>query len=294
MRFAIGCRRIDANITVVAPSGGLDLASAPRLKRTLFELRDAGTRCFVVDLSGVSFMDSTALGVLIGFKRSLASPGQIAIAAASPEVVRLVEITGVVRVLDLFPTVAAAATFLQELAVAPGSEQVRDAAIAGEFEPPDPSLPEEPSDASVAASASDARLTPDAAIVLGIASIAMPFARSSAEEADRWLRILTHYGDAGSVLTSLGITDDDIEARGEPAPDPRPPADQVVHHDPIAAVTSSAEQAAHRRAASGIRPSDLLQAVMTVYGSEFEHALMAHGVESKDVSERLGELRSDS
>jgi hypothetical protein len=61
----------------------------------------------------------------------------------------------------------------------------------------------------------------------------------------------------------------------------------------VATVTRSAELAAHDRGESGIRPSDLLQAVMSVYGSQFEHVLMLHGVGSADVIEGLRKLRPD-
>ena len=38
-------------------------------------------------------------------------------------------------------------------------------------------------------------LAPDAAIVLGIAATAMPFARTPDEELERWLRLLRLHGE---------------------------------------------------------------------------------------------------
>src|ERR1019366_7136527 len=43
-------------------------------------------------------------------------------------------------------------------------------------------------------------LAPDAAMVLGIASTAMPFARTREEEAERWLRVLRLHGEVGIAL----------------------------------------------------------------------------------------------
>jgi anti-sigma B factor antagonist len=291
--FAISCRRIDAGTVVVIPAGGLDLASAPKLRWTLFDLLETGCSRFAVDLSQVSFIDSTALGVLISFKRNLASRGRIVIAAPSAEVVRLLEVAGVMRALDLSPTVEAAVASLGESG-APSPEQHHEAARGSEVDAPEPDLPERPASDGIEATASDASLTPDAAMVLGIAASAMPFARSSAEQAERWLRILCRYGDSASVLASLGITDELPEAPVERAEATGHPPARPVDRDPVATVTRSAEVAVHGRGEAGVRPSDLLQAVMGVYGSEFEHVLMVHGVERADVVERLRELRPDS
>jgi anti-sigma B factor antagonist len=290
--FAISCRRLDARTVVVTPSGSLDLASAPKLKWALFDLLDEGHGGFIVDLSRVSFIDSTALGVLIGFKRSLGSRGQIVIAAPSPEVVTLLEVAGVTRALDLLPTVEAAITLLGELDPA-SPEQDRHAPQSAVADPPDPDVTEEPAGDGAEAGASDASLTPDAAMAMGIAASAMPFARSSAEQAERWLRVLCRYGDAAGVLTSLGITDELPVAPGGHSDGPAPPSGRV-DRDPVSTVTRAAEVAARRRGASGIRPSDLLEAVIAVYGPEFEHVLRLHGVSSADVTERLRELRPDS
>jgi anti-sigma B factor antagonist len=106
--FAISCRRVDRSTTVVALSGSLDLDSAPELKRTLLDLLAEGRGRLVLDFSQVSFIDSTALGVLIGLKRNLAWPEMMAIAAPSAEVINLLEVTGIMRVFKPYRTVEAA------------------------------------------------------------------------------------------------------------------------------------------------------------------------------------------
>ena len=52
-------------------------------------------------------------------------------------------------------------------------------------------------------------LVPDAAMVLGIVSTALPFARTPEDEAERWLRVLRLHGEVGAVLAG---------ARGERGP----------------------------------------------------------------------------
>src|SRR5205085_399595 len=105
--------RLDCDTSLIAFEGYLDLGAAPELKWVLVEEFGAGPRRLVLDLSRVTFMDSTALGVLVGIQRNLSQGAVLAIAAASPAVLRLFELTGVDRTFDLFATVGAAVASLQ-------------------------------------------------------------------------------------------------------------------------------------------------------------------------------------
>jgi hypothetical protein len=131
-------------------------------------------------------------------------------------------------------------------------------------------------------------LAPDAAIVLGIASTAMPFARSREAEAERWLRILRLHGEAGVALCALGVTEAPLQAveehaNGEAsAPPPKEDA------DPMASVTDRAEQVAGARGVRSIGSVEVLLAVMDVYEDCFERVLEAHGTDGTEVRERLG------
>ena len=67
-------------------------------------------------------------------------------------------------------------------------------------------------------------LAPDAAMVLGIAATAIPFARTPEDEAERWLRLLRLHGEVGAVLQAIGVSEDSIRehARRAAALRPRP------------------------------------------------------------------------
>lgn len=98
----------DAHTSVIAVEGELDLSSAPRLKWTLLDALDAGRSRLVVDLSGVSFMDSTGLGVLIGVNKRLEQGSELVI-VCPPGVVRQVfEFSGTDGAFSIFPTLEAA------------------------------------------------------------------------------------------------------------------------------------------------------------------------------------------
>lgn len=96
-------------VTVVAVTGEVDVATAPRLRQELVALSSQGRHLLVVDLGGVDFLDSTGLGVILGaLKRVKAAGGDIAIARAEPQVAKVFEITRLVDILPLHDDLEAA------------------------------------------------------------------------------------------------------------------------------------------------------------------------------------------
>jgi anti-sigma B factor antagonist len=80
---------------VVAAGGELDLYTSERLQEKLADALEQGGRRILVDLTGVSFMDSTALGVLVNAAKALrSSSGRLVLVADDPRVTRVFEITG--------------------------------------------------------------------------------------------------------------------------------------------------------------------------------------------------------
>jgi anti-sigma B factor antagonist len=103
--FAIAESNVDALTVVIALSGEVDLYTAPEFKACLADAITRGKRRLVVDLSAVGFMDSTALGVLVGaLKRLRPAGGRLAIVRGGPEMLSLFEISGLDRVFALYPT----------------------------------------------------------------------------------------------------------------------------------------------------------------------------------------------
>ena len=84
---------------LVEVSGEVDLYTAPRLKDEIVALLDEGAANMVVDLSQVTFIDSTALGVLIGgIKRVHTVGGELVMVARSRPVQKILAITGLDKV----------------------------------------------------------------------------------------------------------------------------------------------------------------------------------------------------
>jgi anti-sigma B factor antagonist len=84
--------------TVVRAAGELDVNTAPELREQLARLVSEGARKIVVDLTDVSFVDSTALSVLVSaLKRLRQADGDLELASPNPSVRRVFEITGLTR-----------------------------------------------------------------------------------------------------------------------------------------------------------------------------------------------------
>lgn len=92
--------------SVLAVFGEVDVATAPRLRERLIELVNQGKHHLVVDLSGVDFLDSTGLGVLVGaLKRVRTQDGELALVCSEPRVLKVFEITGLTKVFTMHPSV---------------------------------------------------------------------------------------------------------------------------------------------------------------------------------------------
>jgi hypothetical protein len=131
-------------------------------------------------------------------------------------------------------------------------------------------------------------LAPDAAIALGIASTAMPFARTPEAEAERWLRVLRLHGRVGIALQALGVSEEPLPGEA-PSPDPDRGGAAGGDPDTVAHVTEHAVRIAGERHARALSTTDVLMAVMHVYGEDFDRVLRVHGTDRDEVLERLSD-----
>jgi anti-sigma B factor antagonist len=100
----------DSGHGLLSVVGELDVATAPDLRARLEEIIDrVSPGPVVVDLLDVTFIDSTALGVLISaLKRSQKAAGEFRLVVAEPRILKIFEITGLTDLFSIFPTLAEA------------------------------------------------------------------------------------------------------------------------------------------------------------------------------------------
>lgn len=94
---------------VVTLSGDFDLSNSDRLHEALHSELDGHPRHLVLDVTGVTFMDSTALGVILGARnQAVERDRSLALVGASDAVVRLLHITQIDRVVPHYADVDSA------------------------------------------------------------------------------------------------------------------------------------------------------------------------------------------
>ena len=102
---------------VVGIRGEIDLFTAPELKQRLVEAIEAGARELIVDLTETTFLDSTALGVLIGaVKRLRSDDGRLAIVNVDANIAKTFEITGLDQIFTIADSRESALAALGEAA----------------------------------------------------------------------------------------------------------------------------------------------------------------------------------
>jgi anti-sigma B factor antagonist len=105
----INVRKVNDKVAVVNFSGEMDLYSTPAAKEKLTELMDAGTFNIVVNMKHTMYIDSTALGMLVGaFKRARENNGELRLVSPSDRVQKLLELTRLVNVFSIDDTEDAA------------------------------------------------------------------------------------------------------------------------------------------------------------------------------------------
>jgi anti-sigma B factor antagonist len=119
--FRTRLERPSDDVAVVAIEGDVDIYSAPQFKDALTCGIEACAH-IVVDLTGATFLDSTALGVLVnGAKR--ARKGALSVVCSDPALLRIFEIVGLQSVFVMYGTLREALK-----AISVGDVAVGDAA----------------------------------------------------------------------------------------------------------------------------------------------------------------------
>jgi anti-sigma B factor antagonist len=94
--------RDEENTTIISLDGDLDVSSSPQVKETLSHLLEQGRKRIVVDMSRVSYMDSSGLSAIVATHQSLRNRGTIALVGCKPNVERVLRFTQFDKVLDLY------------------------------------------------------------------------------------------------------------------------------------------------------------------------------------------------
>jgi anti-anti-sigma factor len=106
MPFEVERTALDSGVTVIALSGTMTMGSQlQQLEGTLQELTKKNQNRIVLDMSKISYIDSSAIGVLIACHSSVrGSGGQLRLAGITSRVGAVLKMSGVDKVLNVDPT----------------------------------------------------------------------------------------------------------------------------------------------------------------------------------------------
>ena len=94
------------NSLVVRLGGELDLRIINYLRDTLEEALDKNdVKHVILNMNSVTFIDSSALGVILGrYKRITQNGGKVGLVGIRPMVKRILELSGLLRIMREFPS----------------------------------------------------------------------------------------------------------------------------------------------------------------------------------------------
>lgn len=105
MNFKMDTRTSEKELPIIELEGEVDVYTAPQLKQQMISMLEGGAKELVVNLTKVDYLDSTALGVLIGgLKRMRERDGNMVLVCPSPRIRRVFEITGLDKIFDIYNT----------------------------------------------------------------------------------------------------------------------------------------------------------------------------------------------
>jgi anti-sigma B factor antagonist len=103
--FCVELVRPSDEVAVVEASGELDFYTGPQFNACLTNAMDSGVPRVVVDLTHVTFIDSSSLGFLVGAaRRSAEQTTELMIVCPPGNVARVIAITGLSRVFAMYTT----------------------------------------------------------------------------------------------------------------------------------------------------------------------------------------------
>jgi anti-anti-sigma factor len=102
-------------MAVVTGGGEIDLTNADGLRESLLSALNSGAAGLVVDMTETTFLDSAGVTALVrASRRAAASGAAMRLAVAAPPVLRVLNLVGLDRLIEVHPSVAAAVSSLPD------------------------------------------------------------------------------------------------------------------------------------------------------------------------------------
>jgi anti-sigma B factor antagonist len=97
-----------SKVAVVTLPVEIDIANADQVRDDLLSILNRGAATLIVDMGGTTFCDSAGVNALVrAHKRAAANRSDMRLVVGTPAVQRVLDITGVGHLMDIYPSVAA-------------------------------------------------------------------------------------------------------------------------------------------------------------------------------------------
>ena len=101
--FALREEAPETGTFVISVEGEADMTTAVKFNESFFSAARSGVTKVVADLTDVTFIDTTMLNALVvGHRRMVRDHGRFVVVCDGPRVSRVLEITGLGQILDVF------------------------------------------------------------------------------------------------------------------------------------------------------------------------------------------------
>ena len=101
--FVREARPIGEHAYLISLAGEFDLHSGPEFERRVLEALGRSATDLLIDLSEVSFIDSTTIGILMRTRKRLAPlGGRVVVVTSDRNILRLFEITALDRMFEIY------------------------------------------------------------------------------------------------------------------------------------------------------------------------------------------------
>jgi anti-sigma B factor antagonist len=99
----VNVREAQGDTYVVDLNGEIDVYTSPKVKDAVGDLIDKGHYNLIINLEKVRYIDSTGLGVLIGgLKRVREHGGTVNLVCTNPQIKKIFDITGLVKIFGIY------------------------------------------------------------------------------------------------------------------------------------------------------------------------------------------------
>lgn len=102
------------SVMVIKVCGEFDLGAADYCRQEIDQkVRAEGAKDILFDLEKVTFIDSSGLGVILGrYRKAKENDGRVAISNADSKITKILNLSGVTRLIPVYPTSSQALRFL--------------------------------------------------------------------------------------------------------------------------------------------------------------------------------------